>query len=374
MTRRTHPPHVHVLGLAMHPATQREASLRLEEMVYRVTHEALENAKVSRAQIDGLVLGSADELDGRPISSMLMVAPAGGYLVDEIKVTDSGASALCMAYARVASGDFDLVLASSWCKSSKTDVQSVMRLRADPFYSRPLGMDSELADGLYAHANSIAFGIKAAEVADRVHRASKDAARNPRGIEASILSRQDIEHSGYDVAPVRSLHRAPLTDGAVTIVLASDRFLKANRQCRPIARVSGVGWATDRYALGGERLTAHRSARTAWQMLVRQTGVASAADFDLIEMEAQTGWYEAALSRVLEIDAGTTISPSGGAWAQNPLFCTGLVNAAEAILQVAGAAGAVQMPDVRRSVAHSMHGFAQQGNVFMAFEKPGSPS
>jgi hypothetical protein len=31
---------------------------------------------------------------------MLMTAPAGGYDTDEIKVTDSGASALCLAYAR----------------------------------------------------------------------------------------------------------------------------------------------------------------------------------------------------------------------------------------------------------------------------------
>lgn len=373
MTHYQNPARVNVLGLAMHPATKQETSLRLEEMVYHVTHSALENARVSRPQVDGLVLASADELDGRPISSMLMVAPAGGYLVDEIKLTDCGASALCMAYARIASGDFDLVLASSWCKSSKTDVESVMRLRADPFYSRPLGLGATIADGLYAQANMAALGISEAEVGERVNRASRSATRNPRGTQAPELAVGEIGHSAYDATPVRTLHRAPLTDGAVTIVLASDQFLRANRHCRPIACVSGVSWATDRYALGWERLTAHRSARAAWKMLMRQTGLSSAADFNLIELEAQTGWYEAALSRAIGLDERTAISPSGGAWAQNPLFCTGLVNAAEAILQVAGSAGEVQLQNVRRSVAHSMHGFAQQGHVFMAFEKPGSP-
>ena len=63
------------------------------------------------------------------------------------------------------------------------------------------------------------------------------------------------------------------------------------------------------------------------------------------------------------------ISPGGGSFAQNPLFCTGLVNAAEAVLQVAGRAGAVQRPGVERAAAHGCHGIAQQGNVVMVFER-----
>jgi hypothetical protein len=39
---------------------------------------------------------------------------------------------------------------------------------------------------------------------------------------------------------------------------------------------------------------------------------------------------------------------------------------------VSGRAGAVQRPGARRAVAHSSHGYAQQGNVVMAFEACGS--
>jgi acetyl-CoA acetyltransferase len=70
--------------------------------------------------------------------------------------------------------------------------------------------------------------------------------------------------------------------------------------------------------------------------------------------------------------AEDTLSPSGGAFAQNPLFCTGPVNAAEAVLQVAGKAGPVQRKGVRRAAAHSCHGYAQQGNVVMVFESAGA--
>ena len=131
---------VFVVGVALHPSATSIRHLRLEEMAYSTARRALDDAGVTRAQLDSLTIGACDELDGRPISSMLMSAPAGGYGVDEIKVTNSGASALALAYARFLAGESDLGLVVSWCKSSKTDVEGVMRLRGEPFYTRPLGV------------------------------------------------------------------------------------------------------------------------------------------------------------------------------------------------------------------------------------------
>ena len=79
--------------------------------------------------------------------------------------------------------------------------------------------------------------------------------------------------------------------------------------------------------------------------------------------------HDLAIDRHLADRRIGALSPSGGVWAQNPLFCTGLVNAAEAVLQVAGQAGAVQVPDARFAVAHGSHGYAQQGQTFVAFER-----
>jgi acetyl-CoA acetyltransferase len=110
------------------------------------------------------------------------------------------------------------------------------------------------------------------------------------------------------------------------------------------------------------------SARVAWRSALRQAGWASAADLAAVELESQTGYHEAAYVRTFGLEDEGALSPSGGAFAQNPLFCTGLVNAAEAVLQVAGRAGPVQRRGARRAAAHSCHGYAQQGNVVMAFE------
>lgn len=365
-------PAVYVIGVGMHPATVAERGLRLEEMVYRTSRRALDHAGISRKQLDNVVLGACDELDGRPISSMLLAVPAGGYLTDEIKVTDSGANALALAYARIKSGEFDSGLVASWCKSSKTDVDAVMRFRAEPFFLRPLGLDATIADALFAQAVASRFGVTEGEASQRAHRAAQRAASNPRGLQQPVMALAEIENSKYKATPLRAGQAALASDGAVSLVLASSRFLQSNPQCKPLARMTGAGWASDSYLLGGERLGAMASARKAWDMAMRQAGLVSAQDFDVLELESPTGWHEAAYVRAFGIDDELHISPSGGTFAQNPLICTGLVNAAEAVLQLAGQAGPIQRPGVRRAAAHSCHGYAQQGNVVLTFERAGA--
>lgn len=340
-------------------------------MVYHTARAALDNAAITRRQLDHVTLGACDELDGRSISSMLMAMPAGGYLVDEIKVTDSGASALCLEMARIRSEEFDIGMVSSWCKSSKTDVEAVMRLRGEPFYTRPFSINMAVSDALFAQSVADEFGVGSDEICQRVVENYQRGALNPRGIQHPVPALDAVAASAYDATPLRRLHRAPLTDGAVSMVVVSERWLRKHPGHKPLALLAGVGWATDSYRLDGERLRSMRSARTAFSNACKMAGLASVAAIDAIELESQTGYHEAAYVRALGLSAHTRISPSGGAYAQNPLFCTGLVCAAEAVLQVSGQAGAVQCGSVRRAIAHSAHGYAQQGNVFMVFEAVG---
>lgn len=362
------PDAVFVIGVGLHPAAMAERGLRLEEMVHHTSRRALDHAGISRRQLDNVVLGASDELDGRPISSMLLAAPAGAYLTDEIKVTDSGATALCLAYARIHSGEFHAGLVASWCKSSKSDVEAVMRLRAEPIFLRPLGMDARIADGLFAQAMGQRFGIGDDEANRRAHTAALRAQANPRGLRREPASIDDVGRSSYGATPIRAGHRAPASDGAVALVLASAHFLRSNPQCKPLARITGAGWASDSYLLGGERLGGMNSARKAWAMALGQTGLLDGSALDLVELESPTSWHEAAYVRAFGL-RDEVVSPSGGCFAQNPLIASGLVNAAEAVLQVAGQAGAVQRPNVLRAAAHSCHGYAQQGNVVITFEK-----
>jgi acetyl-CoA acetyltransferase len=360
-------PSVYVIGVATHPAAERHDEYRLEELVYHTSRAALDDAGVTRRELDSVTLGASDELDGRPISSMLLATPAGAFLTDETRVTDCGAMALCLAFARMLSGDFHLGLVASWCKTSKADLELIGNAWAEPFYTRPLGMSVALTEGLFAQAVGEQFALAPSEISERVVKAYARAARNPRGLRRPVPAAAEVDGSDYVATPLRSGHRAPLSDGAAALVLASERWLRTHPGHVPLARIAGVGWATDSYRLDAERLRRLASARTAWSAALRQAGVADSSGLDLVELDTPSGFHEAAFSRAFELE-DAQLSPSGGTFAQNPLFCAGLVNAVEAVLQLTGRAGDVQRDRPRYAAAHACHGYAQQGNVAMVFE------
>lgn len=358
---------VYVVGLALHPAADVIGDARLEEIAYRTSRAALDDAGVTRADLDHVTLAACDELDGRAISSMLMAAPSGAYLKDELRVTDSGLSGLQMGALRIASGRFHLGLVVGWNQSSIGPFEDIGRMRAEPFCTRPVGLNFGIADGLFASAVAARYGYTDEAASERVALRARAAQRNPRAVRRKPPEPAAVRSSPFVAHPLREAHRAPLTDGAAAFVLASAEWLAAHPGAKAKARIAGAYWAIDRYQLGEERLAGMQVLRRCYDEALRRAGVARDA-VQALELEAQHAYSDLAFTHALQLDDGTAVSPSGGAWAQNPYFCTGLVNAAEAVWQVCGQAGAAQVAGARHAVAHGCHGYAQQGHGVVVFE------
>jgi acetyl-CoA acetyltransferase len=359
---------VFVIGLAVHPASERLLEKRLEEMVFDTASAALQDAGVRRDDIDHVTIAACDELDGRSISSMLLAAPAGAYLRDEIKCTDSGLIGLCLGAMRVASGVFDLGLVVSWNKASKAPIEDVMRMRCEPFYTRPIGLNMSITDGLFAQSVAHAYGFDEAMANTTLLENYRRAVRNPRGLRRSVPTLESVAQSPFVAVPLRRAHQAGITDGAVAMVIASRQWLSRHRRIEPRARIAGLGWRTETYSLGGERLAGlagFRGAIADAMRMARREG----DSIDVVELDSQTAFHHLAFARALQDVGAPALSPSGGPFAQNPYFCTGLVNAAEGVLQVTGTAGPVQVAGARAAIAHGCHGFAQQGNAAVVFER-----
>jgi acetyl-CoA acetyltransferase len=359
---------VYVMGVAIHPAADAVRDLRLEEMAYATARAALDDAGVSRADIDHVTLAASDEIDARGITSMLLAAPSGAYLKDEMRVTDSGLTGLCLGAMRAGSGDLQLGLVVSWNQSSVGPLEDIARMRGEPFFLRPIGLNFAIADGLQAGALMARRGIAEADVAERVRARMQAAAQNPRAVRRAVASLAEIAASPLVAHPLRAAHRAPVTDGAVALVLASGDWVRAHPGKRPLARIAGASWTVDRYQLDGDRLGDPALFDAALHDVLKRAGAASIDALDVVELEAQSGWVDCALTGRLGAGKGVAINPSGGAWAQNPYFCTGLVNAAEAALQVSGRAGPHQVKGAKRALAHGSSGFAQQTHGFVVME------
>jgi acetyl-CoA acetyltransferase len=194
-------------------------------MAFHTARAALKDAGVTRNDLDCVTLAASDELDARGISSMLLAAPSGAYLKDELRVTDSGLMGLVMGALRVASGRFHLGLVIAWNQTSVLPLEAVMATRAEPFFIRPVGLNRAVADGLFASAVRERYGFADEVIAARVNERSIAARRNPRSVVRAVSSVEDVARSAYVAWPLRAQHQAPITDGAVALVLASQRWL-----------------------------------------------------------------------------------------------------------------------------------------------------
>ncbi len=359
---------VYVMGVAVHPAADAVSDLRLEEMAWRTAREALESAGLQRDDIDHVTLAASDEIDARGISSMLLAAPSGAYLKDEMRVTDSGLTGLHLGAMRAASGHLQLGLVVSWSQSSVGPLEDIARMRAEPFFLRPIGMNFAIADALAAGALAQRHGLDDDAAAQRVCLRMAAAATNPRAVRRAPPSRAQIASSPLVAHPLRSAHRAPVTDGAVAAVLASGAWLRSHPGKRPLARIAGMAWGVDRYQFDAARLSGLPVFEAGLRDALARAGLGGVSELDVVELEAQNAWADLALVKTLNAGPAVQVSPSGGAWAQNPYFCTGLVNVAEAVLQVSGRAGAHQVTGARRALAHGTSGFAQQTHGFVVME------
>lgn len=246
---------VYVLGYAVHPAAVRLSGKRLEEVVFDTARAALDSAQIARRDLQGVTIAGCDELDGRSISGMLLAAPAGAHLRDEIKCANGGLDALILGAARAAAGSSDPGIVVSWSKTSEAPVEDVMRMRCEPFFTRPVGLNMTIADGLFAQAVSKAFGLSEAEVAAAAAAARSRAVGHPGAVPSPLTNADIIAGTPYLAAPLREGHCAPLTDGAAAFVLVSGEWLRRRPALRPLARIAGVGSRMERYELGFERLS-----------------------------------------------------------------------------------------------------------------------
>ena len=76
---------VAIVGVGQTTYESQKQGQVLDEIVFEAASKALAEAGLTRDEVDCVTIAAADQIDGRPISSMLEACPAGAYLKDEIK-------------------------------------------------------------------------------------------------------------------------------------------------------------------------------------------------------------------------------------------------------------------------------------------------
>lgn len=364
---------VAVIGAAVRPDVEDE-SQSLEELLYAVSQDALRDAGLTIEQIDGIVVASNDQFDGRAISIMMASGSVGGVDRDILATPSASEHAFVMGVLRVATGQYQTHLIVGWSPTEASSLAEAQRLGNDPYFHRRLPQDELSAFALQAsalEARRPGAGEAAREIAaaNRVGRAPRSEARPRWPLEPDMIS--------------------PPVSGVVAMVIASESFVRARDNSSP-AWLRGLGWATETAFLGDRDLASAPALEEAARRAFSEAGLHDpASELDVIELTDATPyqrlivldalgfsshdrWAEDVRSGRLGPDGPLPINPSGGVAAANPVFCTGLIRIAEAANQVRGKAGDHQVADAALSLAHAASGFAMTYQSVLIFgREPG---
>lgn len=378
-----------VIGCAiMAPVYAKDATerLSLEEILYEVTQQALKSAGLTIEDIDGIIVGSNDQIDGRAISVMAASGSVGGVDRDILSTPSAGEHAFVMGVLRVASAQFETQLVVAWGSTEAHSLPEVERLAADPYFHRRLPLDDLSSFALQANAlvakEPLAQSLAAALVAQNRARGAKaypesaGVVNNPADSEAQIAASKPARW------PVQAGMLRPPVTSAVALVLASEDHVKKAGVKNP-AWVRGMGWATEAAFLGDRELTAATALEAAAHQAFSDAGISGISGIhqvEVAEISGPTPYQELIAYQALGIGGPAkwaelvrgapgrlNINPSGGLASINPVFCGGLVRVAEAANQVRGVAGKHQVQTANTALAHAASGPASMYQTVVIF-------
>jgi acetyl-CoA C-acetyltransferase len=366
--------------VAIVDAVQTEHGEKLEdniqEIMFGIVRRLLDRVGIDRSGIDTMVSSSSDYWQGISCSNSYYFDSAGANLKSGSKAAEDSGLGFIYGLMRILSGNYKTALVISVTKCSEApSVHTLTHMGCDPFFQRPVGLNEAVVSGLQAREYMNRYGLKEEELAKVVMKNLGNANKNPYAHRGAELTVEDVLASPIMADPLREMDIPATSDGACAVLLANEKTAK-DLTDTPVW-VEGVGWNSNHTFLGDQDLlngSLPKAAERAYQMAdvrdpLKEIDVAEICDIssfhEILWME-QLGFCPAGKGRDLINEGVTTINGklpvnlSGGLFGANPYVARGLIRIAEAAIQLKGEAGDRQVPDVKRALAHSVHGLGGQ--------------
>ncbi|MBV5243887.1 MULTISPECIES: thiolase domain-containing protein [Mycolicibacterium] len=346
---------VAVVGFAHAPHVRRtNGTTNGVEMLMPCFRELYSELGLEQTDIGFWCSGSSDYLAGRAFSFISAIDSIGAVPpINESHVEMDAAWALYEAYIKILTGEVETALVYGFGKSSAGTLRRVLALQTDPYTVAPLWPDSVSMAGLQAR-----FGLDSGKwTAEQMARVALDAlAASPRVDRLEPGNNvEELLDQPYFAEPLRRHDIAPITDGASAIVLAAGDRARELRE-RP-AWITGIEHRIETPVLGARDLTTSPS--TAASAAAATNG--DPGSIEIAELYAPFSHQQLILTEAIGLGENTTINPSGGALAANPMFSAGLE-------RIGLAARHIFEGNASRVLAHATSGPALQQNLVAVLE------
>ena len=371
---------VAVIGVGMTPFGELwDRSLR--DLFVAAALDAMDDAGVDH--IDSMVVGAmssglfvGQEHLSSVLSDYLGVTPVPAVRVES--ACASGAMALRAAYAEVAAGISDIVLAAGVEKMTDvdgSDATHALSTAADMEYESFHGVTFPGLYALIARSHMERYGTTREQLAQVAVKNHANGAKNPKAQFRRPIDLNTALSSVLVADPLRVMDCSPISDGAAAAIVCPLEMAKEIAP-KPAVRIAAIAAATDTIAL-------HQREDITWFGAVAEASQAAlrAADRDLDDvdlaevhdcftiaelcvMEAiglvekgQSG--PAVAAGMTALDGKLPINASGGLKSKgHPVGATGVAQIFELVTQLRGDAGERQVKDAKIGLAQNMGGAA----------------
>ncbi len=367
-----------VIGVGQTKHDTERDDVSIAGLVREAALRALDDAEMSFADIDAVVVGTApDMFEGIMMPELYLADALGATGKPLLRVHTAGSvggSTGVVAASLVQGGVHQRVLTVSFEKQSESNAMWALAPKI------PFQMPLVAGAGGY-FAPHIREYIRRSKAPDHIGMqvAVKDrlnAVKNPYAhLHMPEITMEEVEKSLMLWDPIRFLESCPSSDGACAMVLASETV--AERAPRAPAWVHGTAVRSEPLGMAGRDEVNPRAGSDCAKDVYAQAGITDPRrDLDLAEIYVPFSWFEPMWLENLGfaapgegwrlVDEGATeiggeipIDPSGGVLSSNPIGASGMLRFAEAALQVRGLAGEHQVEGARRALGHAYGGGSQ---------------
>jgi acetyl-CoA acetyltransferase len=343
-----------IVGWSISPMVRRTDKTEAQ-MLLEVITGAVDDAGITRREVDFTCAGSCDYVAGQAFSFVQNIDAIGAWPPkSDSHVEMDGAWALYEAWVRLQLGDLEVGVAMGSGRSSTADPGLIYPMEMDPYYLAPLGADAMTFAGMQARALIDSGQVTERQMAEIAVRARRDAKDNPHAQVSGDFDVDELLREDYLRAPLRMHDVPPITDGACAVVIA--RGDRAREMCERPVWISGFSHCSESHYPGSRDLRSSDATTRA----AKAAGIED-APVEVAELQTAFTHEEPLLRDALGLGDDVPVNPSGGPLAANPIMATGLVRVAEAARQV-------RDNGRRRTLAHSTSGPCLQQNLVCILE------
>jgi len=367
-----------VIGIGQTKYDAKRIDVSMPGLVREAALRALEDADLTFADIDAVVIGKApDMFEGVMLPENYLADAIGATGKPLLRVHTAGSvggSTANVAMSLIHAGIHERVLTIGWEKQSESNAMWGLSLSPPFSVAVVAGAGGYFAPLIHAYIERSGApedtGIRTA-LKDRLN-----ALKNPYAhLQIPDIDFDKIANSPMLWDPIRYLESCPSSDGACAMVLAKESL--AERAPTPPAWVHATAMRSEPNQFPGRDAVNPLAGRRAAADLYKAGRITDPRkEIDCAEIYVPFSWCEAMWMENLgfaeegqgwkmvyegatALDGDMPVNMSGGVLSSNAIGASGMIRYAEAAMQIRGQAGEHQVEGARVAMGHAYGGGSQ---------------